>query len=109
MTDMEHVCRIAAHVRAGPGPLRLMAILDRSRLSIVPYDEIMDRYHEMTDGRGEGYMERTHLAGHAKRLRRALRAAGMPVDVQSVYGLGYKITMPDGYAPPWRETAAPQE
>ena len=91
---VDELAEIIATNDLEPAPAILLLTLWRAKGRPVLFETILDRM-EATRGWVENSPTRNSLTSAAKRLRKA----NLPIEVISVYSLGYRLVYPRGWTP----------
>ena len=82
--------------------LRVLAVLFAAPGRMMAYDTIAADLRNLT---GE-YPDMEQIRTGVKRARAALRASGLPISIEGMYGVGYRVVADPSWHPPWLAPAS---
>lgn len=82
-------------LRLPPTPAILFSLLYARQNRIVLYEDLIDRFESMT---GKEYTTRQAVSTGVKRIRRALDKTNWPIQIECIYGLGFRMSVPKGWS-----------
>lgn len=100
--DRERYALIKDHVpKAARRDVQMLSILWEGRPRIMTYGAIAQRIEWISGS----YPDDESIRSTIKRLRRALEQTDHPIDIIVHYGIGYSLSVPDGWQAPWETDA----